>query len=131
MDEKPDAGLIGIVVAVPLLVLLCCLGPLILLPVLAGIAGGLSGVGLGAILGAVLAVAAAAYGVLRWRRASLERAGIEQSCGPFGGACDMLRRADAAEPQPKEAPEPILPEGHKSGQRANQVNRVGVRHEFE
>lgn len=67
MNDKPVAGLVAAVAAVPVF-LLCCLGPIFLGSVLGGLAGWAGGLGPAAILAAALAMAAAAYGLLRQRR---------------------------------------------------------------
>lgn len=100
MNEKPDAGLLAAVVAVPL-VLVCCLGPVVLGSLLAGAAAGLGGLGAAEIIGIALAIGAAGYGLLRWRRASLARAGIAECCAPFGDAGDPPPRPEGAKPAPR------------------------------
>jgi hypothetical protein len=67
VSDKPVAGFVTLIVAAPL-VLLCCLGPVVLIGLLAGTAGWFAGLGLMAIAGSA---ALAGYVAFRqYRRAS-------------------------------------------------------------
>jgi hypothetical protein len=103
MNDKPVAGVVTALVAVPL-ALLCCLGPIALGSVLAGVAGWLGGLGVFAILGVVLTAAAAGYGLLRWRWARFRRAGGSEACNMVGGAGALREEADRAIPLPNQPP---------------------------
>ena len=68
MSEKPAAGILTAVLAVPL-VLLCCLGPAAVGSLFAGAGAWLGGLSVAAATAAAIAGALCVYGFLRWRKA--------------------------------------------------------------
>ena len=99
MKDNPFAGLVAAVLVVPLVVL-CCLGPALLGSLLGGMAGWLGGLNVVEMAGAAVAAGLVAYGLLRWRRARVYRAGAQQACGHAGSPSAPDKRAGTAVPSP-------------------------------
>lgn len=76
MNDKPVAGFATAAVVAPLVVL-CCLGPVVLVSVLGGAVTWFAGWGLAEAAAGALAVGLVAYGILRWRRARLRQDGAQ------------------------------------------------------